>query len=133
MHQKIGAATLLVRDYDEAITFFTTALSFTLVEDANLGSGKRWVQVAPPGSVESTLLLAKAVTLEQQAQIGRQAGGRVCLFLYTDDFWRDYHAMKSKGVTFVEEPRSEPYGTVVVFEDLYGNRWDLLEPKASAS
>ncbi|MFO7630988.1 MAG: VOC family protein [Caldilinea sp.] len=131
MHQKIGAITYLVREYDEAITFFTQTLRFSLVEDTNLGGGKRWVLVAPPGSSESQLLLAKAATPAQQGCIGAQAGGRVFLFLHTDDFWRDYREMQERGVVFVERPREETYGTVVVFEDLYRNRWDLLQLKVS--
>ncbi len=118
---------LLVRDYDEAIAYFTGVVGFELIEDTPMEPGKRWVLVAPPGSKETRLLLARAATPEQAAYVGRQGGGRVFLFLHTDDFWRDYGAMSARGVQFCEEPRSEPYGTVVVFEDLYGNRWDLLE------
>lgn len=125
MTQKIGHVTLIVRDYDEAITFYTDRLRFELLADTALGGGKRWVLVAPPGG--TALLLAKAVTLEQAARIGDQTGGQVFLFLHTDDFWRDYREMESRGVRFTEEPRREAYGTVAVFEDLYGNRWDLLE------
>ncbi|MCX6067675.1 MAG: VOC family protein [Chloroflexi bacterium] len=127
MKQKIGSLALVVRDYDEAIAFYTQKLDFTLLEDTGLGNGKRWVRVAPPGSMETSLLLARAVTPEQEKAIGNQTGGRVFLFLLTDDFWRDYNAMRAKGVVFLEEPRSEPYGTVVVFEDLYGNKWDFIE------
>ncbi|MBN1886988.1 MAG: VOC family protein [Thermoflexales bacterium] len=130
MKQTIGYVSLLVRDYDEAIAFYTHKLHFTLVEDTDLGDGKRWVLVAPPGSSESRLLLARAASPDQEARIGNQTGGRVFLFLHTDDFWRDYQGMKARGVVFTEEPRLEPYGTVVVFEDLYGNKWDLLELKA---
>jgi len=129
MRQHIACITYLVRDYDEAITFFTQMLRFNLVENTDLGNGKRWVLIAPPGARESCLLLAKAATVTQQQGIGAQAGGRVFLFLHTDDFERDYHAMRARGVVFVETPRQEPYGTVAVFEDLYGNRWDLLQPK----
>lgn len=129
MKQKIGYICLLIRDYDEAISFYTRKLRFDLREDTDLGDGKRWVLVAPPGSGESCLLLAKAASHDQKNHIGNQTGGRVFLFLHTDNFWRDYQEMKSRGVMFVEEPRKEPYGTVVVFEDLYGNRWDLLELK----
>jgi catechol 2,3-dioxygenase-like lactoylglutathione lyase family enzyme len=126
MTQTIGHVTLLVRDYDEAIAFFTGALGFALLEDTTQGDGKRWVLVAPSGGGTS-LLLAKAVTREQTAAIGRQAGGRVFLFLNTDNFLRDYEAMRSRGVVFNETPRTEPYGTVAVFKDLYGNKWDLIQ------
>ena len=117
----------MVRDYDEAIAYYTGVLGFRLMEDRAQAAGKRWVLVAPPGSTETSLLLAKAVSSEQQAAIGHQAGGRVFLFLYTDDFWRDYHAFQQRGVKFAEPPRVETYGTVAVFTDLYGNRWDLLQ------
>lgn len=127
MKQKIGGISLVVRDYDEAIYFYTNKLQFELVEDVDMGGGKRWITVAPPGSRETRLLLAKAVTPEQESRIGNQTGGRVFLFLHTDNFWRDYESMKAKGVRFLEEPRGESYGTVVVFEDIYGNKWDLLE------
>jgi catechol 2,3-dioxygenase-like lactoylglutathione lyase family enzyme len=130
MKQKIGYIALLVRDYDEAISFYTNKLRFDLIEDTDLGNGKRWVLIAPPHAVESCLLLAKAYSPDQEKYIGNQTGGRVFLFLHTDDFWRDYQAMKSRGVIFSEEPREESYGTVVVFEDLYGNKWDLLELKS---
>lgn len=133
--QTIGALTLLVADYDEAIAFFTRGLGFTLLEDTQLDEpgkpGKRWVRVAPAGGQGSALLLARAATPEQQAAIGRQGGGRVFLFLETDDFWRDYEWMLAYGVHFCEQPRSEPYGTVVVFEDISGNRWDLLQRTAA--
>lgn len=122
----ISNVTLLVRDYEEAIGYFTEKLGFALLEDSPLGEGKRWVRVAPNGG-GTALLLAKAVTPEQAAQIGHQAGGRVFLFLETDDFSSDYETMRSKGVTFAESPREEGYGTVVVFTDLYGNRWDLVK------
>ena len=127
MSKSIGAVTLLVREYDEAVAYFTRSLGFELVQDENLGGGKRWVLVAPPGRTGTALLLAKAVTPEQKIIIGRQAGGRVLLFLHTDDFWRDFREMTSRHVVFLEEPRREPYGMVAVFEDLYGNRWDLLQ------
>ena len=130
MKQEIGYVSLLVRDYDEAISFYVDKLRFTLVEDTDLGGGKRWVLVSPPGSVGSCLLLAKAASPRQEDCVGDQTGGRVFLFLHTDGFWRDYQNMKSDGVKFIEEPREEPYGTVVVFEDLYGNKWDLLELKS---
>ena len=127
MLQKIGYVSLLVRDYDEAIAYFTQMLMFELVADAPLPDGRRWVLVAPPGSSETRILLAKAATPEQSARIGDQAGGRVLLFLHTDDFWRDYDDMKWRGVRFLERPRREEYGTVAVFEDLYGNKWDLIQ------
>lgn len=123
----IGALSLLVRDYDEAIAWYRDKLGFTLVADDDLGGGKRWVMVAPPGARELRLLLAKASGPEQQAAIGNQAGGRVFLFLHTDDFARDHATMVAAGVTFLEEPRHEAYGSVAVFQDLYGNRWDLLQ------
>jgi len=129
MSQQLGAVTLLVRDYDEAIGFFTGKLGFVLAEDTPLTGGKRWVRVVPRGSMGPGLLLAKAATPEQQAAVGSQAGGRVFLFLHTDDFSRDYGAMVAAGVVFAEEPRRESYGTVAVFRDLYGNKWDLLEPQ----
>lgn len=125
--QRIASVSLLVRDYDEAIAFFVDVLGFTLLEDTPMSKEKRWVMVAPPGSEGTALLLARAATPEQTARIGDQTGGRVFLFLHTDDFWRDYQAMQSRGVRFVEGPREEPYGTVGVFLDLYGNRWDLIE------
>jgi len=125
--QHIGYVTLLVRDYDEAIGYFTGTLGFALVEDQVLDQEKRWVLVAPRGSAEARILLAKAASAAQLAQVGNQAGGRVFLFLHTDDFWRDYEAMRSRGVIFSETPRREPYGLVAVFRDLYGNRWDLLQ------
>jgi len=125
--QKIGYVALLVRDYDEAIAYFTQVLLFDLLVDTPLADGRRWVLVAPPGSREARILLARAATPEQAARIGDQAGGRVLLFLHTDDFWRDYDDMKWRGVRFLETPRREDYGTVAVFEDLYGNRWDLLQ------
>jgi catechol 2,3-dioxygenase-like lactoylglutathione lyase family enzyme len=127
MRQTLAHVALLVRDYDEAIAFFTGTLRFRLVEDTRLDDEKRWVLVAPPGATETALLLARAATPEQQAAVGNQAGGRVFLFLRTDDFRRDYDEMRSRGVRFAEDPRHEPYGTVAVFLDLYGNRWDLLE------
>lgn len=134
MNQKLGYVALVVRDYDEAIAYFTQSLGFDLIEDSpsadRLGRGKRWVLVAPPRSPETRLLLAKASTPEEAGRIGNQTGGRVFLFLHTDDFWRDYRAMTSRGVKFLEEPREEEYGTVAVFEDLYGNKWDLLQLKA---
>lgn len=129
--QRLAHVSFLVRDYDEAIAWFTGALGFTLVEDTPLGGGKRWVVVAPAGGGDgATLLLARAATPAQQAAVGHQTGGRVFLFLHTDDFARDHAAMLRAGVRFVEGPRHEAYGTVAVFEDLYGNRWDLVERRA---
>ena len=130
MAQRIGALAILVREYDEAIDFYVNKLGFVLLEDTDMGGGKRWVRVAPrsasSGSTETAILLARAVTEEQKSVIGNQAGGRVWLFLQTDDFAKDYAAMQARGVKFLETPRKEAYGMVVVFEDLYGNRWDLL-------
>jgi catechol 2,3-dioxygenase-like lactoylglutathione lyase family enzyme len=130
MEQKIGYFSFLVRDYDEAISYFVDKLRFKLLEDTDMGGGKRWVRIAPTGSGECSLLLAKASDQNQAYHIGNQTGGRVFLFLHTDDFYRDYEYMKSKNVTFIEEPREEKYGTVVVFKDLYGNKWDMIEPKS---
>ncbi len=128
MKQSIVHVALLVRDYDEAIEFYTKKLSFELIEDTyQPEQDKRWVVVAPPGSSGTTLLLAKASKPEQESFIGNQSGGRVFLFLNTDDFWRDYREMVSKGIVFIRDPKQEPYGMVAVFEDLYGNLWDLLE------
>ncbi|MBF3238408.1 VOC family protein [Aeromonas veronii] len=135
MSQHIGALTLLVADYDQAIRFFTEGLGFALLEDTRLDEpgkpGKRWVRVAPKGASGSALLLAQAANAQQQAAIGQQGGGRVFLFLETTDFWRDYQRMQAYGVHFCEQPRDEPYGTVVVFEDISGNRWDLLQRTAA--
>lgn len=128
MKQFIGSVAVVVRDYDEAVDYYTGTLGFDLVEDTDLGRGKRWVLVSPPGAGETCLLLAKAKGPDQEKTIGNQTGGRVFLFLFTDDFARDHTALQRAGVTFLEEPREEPYGTVAVFEDLYGNKWDLLEP-----
>jgi catechol 2,3-dioxygenase-like lactoylglutathione lyase family enzyme len=128
MKQHIAQVALLVNDYDEAIRFYTQQLNFTVVEDTILGAAKRWVVLAPAGGAGCNLLLAKAVGLEQQKSVGNQAGGRVFLFLYTDDFWRDYQEMVKKEINFVRLPLKEPYGTVAVFEDLYGNLWDLIQP-----
>lgn len=128
MRQQIGLTALVVRDYDEAIAFYVETLGFELVEDTcQPAEDKRWVVVAPPGATESRLLLARAVNEEQASRIGNQTGGRVFLFLYTDDFWRDFENYKSRGVIFVREPKKESYGTVAVFQDLYGNLWDLVE------
>lgn len=130
MQQSIIHVALVVRDYNEAIDFYCNKLHFTLVEDTyQPKQDKRWVVVAPPGSSGTTLLLARASTSEQTAFIGDQAGGRVFLFLSTDDFWRDYDDMRAAGIRFIREPKDEDYGTVAVFEDLYGNRWDLIQLK----
>ena len=130
MKQSIGQISVVVRDYDEAIAFYVGTLGFTLIEDTYIASqDKRWVIVAPPGSTESRLLLARASNDEQASRIGNQAGGRVFLFLFTDDFWRDFRNYKGQGVVFVREPKEEPYGTVAVFHDLYGNPWDLIQPR----
>lgn len=128
MRQHLAHIALVVTDYDEAIRFYTQTLHFTLVEDTPLSPDKRWVLVAPPGSTGCQLLLARAVGDEQQSRVGNQTGGRVFLFLHTDDFWRDYNDLSTKGVHFVRQPSVEPYGTVAVFEDLYGNLWDLIGP-----
>lgn len=128
--RRLAQIALLVRDYDEAVRFFTQALGFELIEDSPWPDGKRWVLVAPRGGTGSALLLARAATPEQQSAVGNQAGGRVFLFLATDDFERDYRHMAAHGVRFTEEPRHEAYGTVVVFLDLYGNKWDLIGPAA---
>ncbi|HEV8363179.1 MAG TPA: VOC family protein, partial [Gemmatimonadaceae bacterium] len=120
--------SLVVRDYDEAIAYYTTVLGFELIEDTPRERGKRWVVVAPRGGRGASLLLARAATADQLKAIGNQTGGRVFLFLHTDDFWRDHRAFLSRGVKFAETPREEEYGTVVVFEDLYGNKWDLVQP-----
>ena len=128
MTQHLAAIALVVPDYDEAIAFYVGKLGFELVEDTRLSETKRWVLVAPPGAKEMRLLLAKADTPEQEMRIGNQAGGRVFLFLHTDDFARDHARLAAHGARFREAPRHEPYGTVVVFEDLYGNPWDLIEP-----
>ncbi len=127
MNQYIAHITLVVDDYDEAIQFYTNKLNFELIEDTVLSESKRWVLVKPKGGTECCLLLAKAVGDEQKSRMGNQTGGRVFLFLYTDDFWRDYNQMLEKGINFIREPKEETYGTVAVFEDLYGNLWDLIE------
>ena len=127
MKQTLSLVSLLVDDYDDAIAHYTGALGFDLLEDTDRGGGNRWVRVAPRGSGETGLLLAKASDEAQRARIGDQHGGRVGFFLETDDFWRDYRAMQSKGVEFLETPREETYATVAVFRDRYGNRWDLLQ------
>lgn len=128
MQQAVGYVSLVVRDYDEALAFFVGTLGFHLIEDTYIAAqDKRWVLVAPPGSRETRLLLAKASTDDQRSRIGNQTGGRVFLFLHTDDFWRDYEHLRGRGVKFRRPPKDEPYGTVAVFEDLYGNLWDLLQ------
>jgi catechol 2,3-dioxygenase-like lactoylglutathione lyase family enzyme len=128
MKQHIAHITLVVSDYDEAISFYTEKLGFDLIEDTVLSETKRWVRIAPKGSKECCLLLAKAANDEQKSRIGNQTGGRVFLFLHTDNFWRDYENLHEKGVVFVREPSAESYGTVAVFKDLYSNLWDLIEP-----
>jgi catechol 2,3-dioxygenase-like lactoylglutathione lyase family enzyme len=136
MTQTIGYVTLVVRDYDEAIAFFVRTLGFTLIEDKPAkdrnGQEKRWVLVRPPGSQGTELLLARASTPEELSRVGNQTGGRVSFFLHTDDFKHNYEALMARGVKFVREPREEVYGTVAVFEDLYGNKWDLLQLKEAS-
>lgn len=128
MNQQLGLVALVVRDYDEALNYFVGTLGFNLVEDSPVpAQAKRWVVIAPPGSGGARLLLARAASPEQESRIGNQTGGRVFLFLDTDDFWRDYNAYTARGVTFVRPPAEEPYGTVAVFVDLYGNKWDLVQ------
>lgn len=130
MPQTLAAIALVIPDYDEAIAYYTQVLGFDLIEDSPREPGKRWVLVAPPGSKGSQLLLARAATPAQRERVGDQTGGRVFLFLHTDDFWRDHAAYHARGVEFVEAPREESYATVVVFKDRYGNRWDLIQPKS---
>ena len=131
MKQSIIHIALVVRDYDEAIQFYVDTLGFTLIDDTFIPEqNKRWVLVAPPGSTGTQLLLARASDDEQVSRIGNQTGGRVFLFLHTDDFWRDFNTFTERGVVFVREPKEEVYGTVAVFEDLYGNQWDLIQPKS---
>lgn len=127
MSRTLAVVTLVVRDYDEARAYFADVLGFEVVEDSDLGGGKRWLVVRPPGG-GCALLLAKAANRKQAARVGDQTGGRVAFFLRTDDFWTDYLNLVGRGVTFAEEPREEPYGTVAVFADVYGNRWDLIGP-----
>ncbi len=131
MKQHIAHIALVVKDYDEAIDFYTKKLDFILLEDTNIDDNKRWVRIAPPGALECCLLLAKASNEKQVLSIGNQTGGRVGFFLYTDDFWRDYNKMTERKISFVRPPSEFEYGTVAVFEDLYGNQWDLIEPKES--
>ena len=128
MYQRIAHITLLVDNYDDAIDFYTRKLDFRLLEDTRISDEKRWVMVAPEGAKECCLILAKAANNQQKSLIGNQSGGRVFLFLFTDDFWRDYEKFKSREISFVRPPQESDYGTVAVFEDLYGNRWDLIEP-----
>ena len=128
MHQRIAHISLVVKDYDDAIDFYVNKLRFNLIEDTRLSEYKRWVLVAPPGASECCLLLAKAGNQDQERAIGNQTGGRVFLFLHTDDFWRDYKYLVSQNIHFVRPPQEFEYGTVAVFEDLYGNLWDLVEP-----
>ena len=127
IQQHIGSMALVVGNYDDAIAFYTQKLGFDLIEDTDQGNGKRWVLVSPPNSNGTNFLLAQASTQQQLEAVGNQTGGRVFLFLHTNDFWRDYELMQKNGVNFNEQPRVEEYGTVVVFEDLYGNKWDLLQ------
>jgi catechol 2,3-dioxygenase-like lactoylglutathione lyase family enzyme len=131
MKQRIAHIALIVKDYDEAIDFYTNKLDFILLEDTKIDEKKRWVMVAPPGAKECCLLLAKAANEEQSKSIGNQTGGRVFLFLFTDDFWRDYNKMVDRKINFVRPPTEYGYGRVAVFEDLYGNLWDLLEPNVN--
>lgn len=128
MRQRIAHIALVVNDYDEAIAFYTGKLNFTLIEDSVLSEEKRWVLIAPPGAHECCLLLAKAANESQLQSVGNQTGGRVFLFLFTDDFWRDYNNMTEKNIHFIRPPKQENYGMVAVFEDLYGNLWDLVQP-----
>lgn len=129
MPQHIARIALLVNDYDEAIEFYTQKLHFQLIEDTQLSETKRWVVVSPPGATECSLLLSKAANAIQRLAVGNQSGGRVFLFLYTDDFWRDYYDMQQKGIEFARLPSEETYGTVAVFKDLYDNLWDFIQPK----
>jgi len=128
MKQHLAHLSIVVREYDEAIEYYTKILDFKLIEDTVLSPKKRWVLVAPPGAKECTLLLAKAANEEQAKYIGNQTGGRVFLFLFTDDFWRDYKKMLERKVNFIREPIKEAHGTVAIFEDLYGNKWDFIQP-----
>ncbi len=128
MNQRIAHIALLVKDYDEAIKFYTEKLNFKIIEDTKLSETKRWVIISPTGSAGCNILLAKAANEKQLASVGNQTGGRVFLFMFTDDFWRDYQKMQEKGINFVRKPNNEEYGTVAVFEDLYGNLWDFIQP-----
>jgi catechol 2,3-dioxygenase-like lactoylglutathione lyase family enzyme len=131
MKQHIAHIALVVKDYDEAIDFYINKLDFILLEDTKIDEKKRWVMIAPSGAKECSLLLAKAANEKQSERIGNQTGGRVFLFLFTDDFWRDYNKMTERKISFVRPPTEYEYGTVAVFEDLYGNMWDLIEPNES--
>jgi catechol 2,3-dioxygenase-like lactoylglutathione lyase family enzyme len=131
MRRRIGLLTLIVKDYDEAISYYVQKLGFTLQEDRALSAEKRWVVVSPASDAETAVLLARAALPRQESAVGDQTGGRVFLFLETDNFWRDFGTLSENGVHFLESPRVEPYGVVAVFEDLYGNRWDLIQKKAS--
>lgn len=133
VRQRLTQFAVTVLDYDDAIRFYVGKLGFTLVEDTDLGAAKRWVRVRPPGSNETCILLARAVTPEQIASVGNQTGGRVFIFLETDDFWRDFAAFSSRGVVFVRPPSVEPFGTVAVFQDLYGTKIDLIEYSSKTS
>jgi len=128
MNQRIAHISLVVKDYDDAIEFYTKKLNFTLLEDTKIDENKRWVMVAPPGAKECCLLLAKAANERQTESVGNQTGGRVGFFLFTDDFWRDYNTMTDRNINFIRTPTEFEHGTVAVFEDLYGNLWDLIEP-----
>ena len=128
MYQRIARIAIVVEDYDDAIEFYTKKLDFILLEDTRIDENKRWVMVAPPGAKECGLLLAKAANEKQKESIGNQTGGRVGFFLFTDDFWRDYNKMTNRKINFIRPPTEFEYGTVAVFEDLYGNKWDLIEP-----
>ena len=132
MSQRIAHTTLVVDDYDRAIKFYTEKLNFIVVEDTMLSETKRWVLISPKGSEKFSILLAKAANEEQKSRIGNQTGGRVFMFLYTDNFWRDYRTMVDNKINFIQLPREEKYGTVAVFEDLYGNLWDFIEPKTQS-
>ena len=131
--QRLTQFAVIVRDYDEALAFYVDKLGFECLEDTDLGGGKRWVRVRPPGSTGAGILLARAASETQRASVGNQTGGRVFVFLETDDFWRDYHALVARGVVFVRPPSDEEYGTVAVFEDLYGNLFDLIGRNAAAA
>lgn len=133
MYQRIAHIALVVKDYDEAIEFYTKKLDFTLLEDTVIDENKRWVMIAPPGAKECCLLLAKAANDKQLESVGNQTGGRVGFFLFTDDFWRDFNNMTERKINFIRPPAEFDYGTVAVFEDLYGNLWDLIEPKEKNS
>ena len=132
MKQHLAHIALVVKDYDEAIKFYTEKLDFKLIEDTKLSEEKRWVMVKPVGASECCLLLARAANEKQTASIGNQTGGRVFLFLFTDDFWRDYNTYISRGIEFIRPPKEEEYGIVAVFEDLYGNLWDLIQPAVNS-